>query len=846
MQEKSVILTPNKRLARYLEWQFCKTIAEQNQSTWPSIKILPLKTWLTNCWQECPDTRILLKPFQEKLLWQQIITDNLDEKYIGLIKLAINAHEAINGWQLKTSKISQVTEDIAVFQRIYKKFKEACKIKNLVTVSELPNLLIPYIQKYNFETITFAGFDEYNPQLQLLITAIKNTGCRILEVDPNNCQNSIQKRLGFNNQNQELRTCALWTKKIIATSPNKTIGIVVPNLIELRAPIYRIFATILADDKNINISVGIPLNTIPIIKHAINFLSMSKRFSLIKLSNLLLSKYIIGSEKEKAERAALNSELRQTGHLQFNVSQIKSLAIKTAIEIPILINTLQQWQKIWKKIYNKHFDSSEWIKVFVEILQTFGWPGENTLTNLEAIARDSFLQTLQEFATTNLIINKISFKKALSMLNTLIINTNIQQESHKDAPINILGTLEATGINFDYIWIMGLDQENWPPRPKPNPFIPLTLQKKLSIPHASAERELQFCNTLINRYKRSAKEIIFSYTKQHEDRIIEPSPLIVDIPEISIANLELAETSTIEQKIYASKKLEILTQDPSPKLTQEEITHANSRLLEQQALCPFRAFMEFRLKTTEPKKPEPGISKSNRGIVIHNALEKIWQTVKTQQYLHTLDSDQYQKLIISSIEDSLNKISPTLPAALYKLEKQCLLTLLGCWLEIEKNRLPFTVIATEKTVKINLSSLPIKIRIDRIDQLADGNILLIDYKTGKNLPSIFDWFGDRPKNIQLPLYSLAINSTHGLALAQINTHTIKFKNISFAELAYGLSSASNEEKPKTNITWDELMIYWQKMLTKIVNDFTSGHALPAPITSQICQQCGFKPVCRIT
>ena len=842
MQEKSVTLTPNKRLARHLQKQFCISHTKQNQNAWHSAKILPLKTWLINCWQECSDPRVLLNPFQEKLLWQKIIIENLGEKFISLTKFAINAHESISAWQLKDINYpAYKTEDIIIFQRLYGKLKEYCKDKNLVTTSKLPTLLIPYIQNHNFEKITFAGFDEYNPQLQTLIASIKETGCEIFELDPNNYQNSVQKRLGFDNLKQEIITSAKLAKQILNKNDSSNIGIVVPKLVELRSEISQIFSEILGDDKIINISAGIPLNTTPIINCALELLSLSESFSLKTINKILLSPYITSAETEKSERAFFNFQLNQLNYFQISVNAIKQLAGKN---IPLLMQTLLKWQDFFSHAQNKTLYPSDWIQIFTQILQIFGWPGENNLTDLESTATKYFTRSLQEVAATNLTTGKVSYKKALQILHEFIIDTTLQPEREIDAPINIIGTLEATGINFDYLWIMGLDQENWPPALHPNPFIPFEIQKKFSLPHASAERELHFCEMLIKRYKRSAKEIIFSYVKQIEDRVIEPSSLIADIPEISIDDLGLAKTITWAQKIHSSQNLEILDIDLAPKLTPNETIHASSRLIELQSLCPFQAFMEFRLATKEPKKPELGISKIKRGILIHSALEHFWQNVKTQQNLCQLEPTQLQKLINDCSEYALNKLALTL--SLYKLEKQCLISLLTRWLEIEKMRLPFRVIATEKTIQINLSSIPIKLRIDRIDQLANDSSVLIDYKTGKNLPSVFDWFGPRPKNTQLLLYSVAIGSIQGLALAQINIESLKLKDISLNELLFGLRTIDpTENNLKNNITWEELIEYWRNILTNLACDFASGKSSPTPLSPQVCKQCSFGPVCRV-
>ena len=74
------------------------------------------------------------------------------------------------------------------------------------------------------------------------------------------------------------------------------------------------------------------------------------------------------------------------------------------------------------------------------------------------------------------------------------------------------------------------------------------------------------------------------------------------------------------------------------------------------------------------------------------------------------------------------------------------------WLLHESRRRPFAVEKTEENETILVNGLELNIRMDRIDTI-DGGRLLIDYKTGKvNADS---WDGDRPTEPQLPIYAIS-------------------------------------------------------------------------------------------
>lgn len=836
MQKESIILTPNNRLASYLKSQFY----EINPTNWRNKKILPLTTWLANCWQESADPRILLNSHQERLIWQNIIEEDLGKNFCNITDTVIKTHELLVNWQIDTTNWTNYeSEDVVVFKRLYNKFKDCCKKQNLVTICQLPSLLLPHLQHQNLK-ITFTGFNEYPPQLQAFIDTLKSSNCLICHSDPNNHKNSLLKKISFIKQQDEITTVARFAKQLITHNPEVNIGVITANLIDLRPKILRIFNDVLGSTENINFSAGTIFSSIPIISCALELLELQEPFGLETLSKIFLSPYVMGAEIEKSNRTLLDFHLCQLKQ-QFEITDIEYLAKKYSKNISILIDILQKTRDIFISIKNKKLDNSDWIKIFAQILQTLGWPGETNLTSAESMAVERFTKLLQELATTSLIAGKTSYAQTLQTLRRIANHTMFQTINTTKSQINILGTLEAAGINFDHLWVMGVDQENWPPSPSPNPFIPIKIQKKNFLPHSSAERELYFCEKLINRFKHSAKQIIFSYVNQIEDRIIEQSSLIADIPETSIDSLDLATFTESVKKIYSSKKMEELIDDDSLALTPDESIHGGSRLIELQSLCPFRAFAEFRLQAKEFKQLGSGIDKLKRGILIHTSLEKFWQEVKTHQNLCALNQENLQKLVKKSLTYALNKekISKTL----YPLEQKCLTRLLNSWLEIEKSRPSFQVMATEKTVHTTLGPIQIKLRIDRIDKLVDGSLLLIDYKTGKKLPAIFDWFGKRPKNPQLPLYCVAVDESQSFAFAQINIESIKFKSIGLDELVFGMQTVDGNNF-KNNINWHELVTYWHKNLIDLAKSFASGYANPEPLSPQVCKQCAFGILCR--
>src|SRR3546814_2928165 len=81
------------------------------------------------------------------------------------------------------------------------------------------------------------------------------------------------------------------------------------------------------------------------------------------------------------------------------------------------------------------------------------------------------------------------------------------------------------------------------------------------------------------------------------------------------------------------------------------------------------------------------------------------------------------------------------------------------WLALERKREPFWVRDVEQEYTWLHGPLELKLRLDRIDELGDGRLALIDYKSGNgNIDPKPDWMRARPVGLQLPFYAAVLRS----------------------------------------------------------------------------------------
>ena len=124
-----------------------------------------------------------------------------------------------------------------------------------------------------------------------------------------------------------------------------------------------------------------------------------------------------------------------------------------------------------------------WARHFSALLDAAGFPGERTLDSAEFQTRAKWYEVLGEFALLERVLPRMSCAQALARLRRLRADTLFQPESN-DAPVQVLGILESAGLEFDHLWVSGLTDDAWPLAARPNPFIPVALQKKAGDPRS--------------------------------------------------------------------------------------------------------------------------------------------------------------------------------------------------------------------------------------------------------------------------------------------------------------------------------------------------------------------------
>lgn len=871
LAEGGSVVTPNRRLARAVKRDFDAARRTSGAGAWTSADVLPWSTWLERTFAELtreePGVQVLA-PAQELALWQQAIADSayahalLDTAATARVVREAWAQE--HGWRLDVAGWrSGLHDDAKAYLAWATRFRERCAAGGWTSQAMLADAVASRLghSRRIAQRLVFFGFDELSPQQQALLAALRSAGTIVDEVQPDGPVGE-HRRLVFPGATDELAGVARLARDLLLADPGVSIGVVVPDLSRRRAEVARVFDDALEPDRVLaphrprprawNLSLGVPLSSCPLVQGALSILGLARgRLPLTAMGSLLRSPFLAGAEQEATRRALLDARLRSRGPLEVDLPTLQREAFARDREQPhacrILSARLERWTVSVRSAVALRQPPSAWSSTFLEVLAGLGWPGERPLDSEEYQTWEKWREVVAGLSVLDPVVGTLRYGDALSWLSRLAADTLFQPAS-ADVPLQVLGVLESAGLRFDHLFVLGLHDEAWPPAPRPNPFLPIALQRAHRMPHASAEWELAFARRLVASWRRSARSVNFSHAARDDDRILRASPLIADLPPTAAAAWS---GSGFAAAMLAQARVESFDDDLAPALPSGHEVRGGATVFENQAACPFRAYARHRLGARSLEEGRPGLDARERGTLVHRALAELWGALDSQARLLALDAPGVGAAVAGAVETAIDAMRRERPDAMQgvfaAIERDRLRALLERLLVVERGRAPFRVVERESPRALEWGGLRVQTRVDRVDELEDGSRVLLDYKTGK--ARVAAWIGDRPDAPQLPLYAVTDpGDVAAVAFVQIQARDVRFSGLSRYEAL--LPGVQTLEQAATSVgdlrDWSGLFAGWRTVLDTLAREFLAGHAAVAPKRyPHTCQYCDLGPFCRV-
>jgi len=872
---QSRLLTPTNRLSRHLQSQYAAAQIKQGQTSWPTPDVLSWTAWLQRSWHainmHAESNRFLLNACQQQALWQEIIANSPYAKQLlhntTTARQAIAAWNLLQQWQLTAFPDDiYLSEDARVFNSWAATYQQKCASENWIDEASLATVYRETVLKYNIlphQSLALLGFYELTPQQHSLFACLEQMGCRIVKPDLEQRRAMIRQG-GFADLRQELRAAAHWARHLLERNPAQgkaaSIGIVIPNLQHCRHIVAAEFDDVLLpaailsaadiEQRPYSISLGRALNEYPLIDTALLLMGLLRQpVTLDAMSLLLRSPFIKAAASEQQSRAQLDAALHEHGEARFFLNTLLHIATNRLEPHQIsqdFINCLLALKELMQALPARQ-TPVQWIATVSRVLNIFAWPGERSLNSAEYQIVDAWQTVMERFASLELVTPALSQSEALSQLHRLVTEFSFQPET-AEAPIQILGMIAAAEMQFDHLWLLGLHEEIWPPPARPDPFIPISLQRECRMPGASAGIELEYARNMTQHLVNSSPDVILSYPQNEKERALRPSPLLRPYLEAA-AELYMQQDTSYAQQILQSQHLETLVDNSGPAVKRNDKARGGTALFKDQSACAFRAFAKHRLHARTLSEVDIGLDALARGSLIHDLMQLFWTRVKSQQSLSDMGAEALDKLIHDCAAEIMSRNREQYPHTyterFTKLETARLQELLQEWLQQELRRSAFIVKACEQNYVFTIEGIEVRTRIDRIDELGHGKQLIVDYKTGK--PRVADWFGERLDDPQLPLYAISSDvQVAALAFARIKRGEMAYIGLAEdSDILPGTKAYSETSHAVETATWPALLTAWKQVLSALAIAFREGEAAVNPKNVQTCQYCDLHAFCRI-
>jgi probable DNA repair protein len=738
-ERSTTIITANALAAQQWELHLAADALARNERAWESPPLKAYAAWLEELWLEhAGDRGPALSPNQSLALWRRIVAESAESGdligHTGAAQWAAGAWSLLHRWQ-----IDPASERAESQQVDYRAFLSWCRAyrawldgHGFVDRAEIEAALPSRVAAT--ARLVLADLDEPYPARESLLRELEARGATLETLAaPVSAGSRHAARLA--DAADELRAAFAWAAQRRSASLEARVAIVVPNAPRRGHEIERLAAGLPSAECWID---GRTLADEPAIGAAVDALALAgAHASYATFGRWLRSPFFAGAADERFARARLDAELRAElrSQLSFRAAYRSGVAELLAARIPVAARALGAALDVVGAV--RRATPSRWAHVVTRFLTELQWQAPSTRAALL-----TWQSTLDELARLTPIVGEISLDSALAELERLL-----ERSTRAALPVrgvHVLARIEDVGPGYDAVWVTGFTDAAWPQPPHGNPLLPLALQRAHGMPYSSPRDAQERSARALDRLVRRSRELVISWPARVYDYETEPSPAIRNWPTLSANEIE---TLTAAPPLRAAARESFA--DAAPPLKAARVP-GGTGALGRQARCPLRSFYQDRLGARQLEPLAFGVPARLRGIAAHRAAESLLGDEPAQ-------ADFAAKLgaVVPSVERALAKLfgraRPHLEA-LYELEAEQLERALAALLRADLTRAAFRVRSVEQRTTVTIGPLTFDVRSDRVDELADGTLAIVDYKTGERATS-GEWFGARLRDAQVPLYA---------------------------------------------------------------------------------------------
>jgi ATP-dependent helicase/nuclease subunit B len=825
-----VVLTASRRLARALKAAHAGQQVDAGRATWQTPDIHYWTDWLGRQLAEATDpVPQRLDTLSCQLTWERALRGRLPEGMLGIggiVRQSMDAWRRAGDWEIgaDTLRATARTDDERLFAAAAADVADRLKQGGWTDAAGLAAAVAALFESSPGNApahVAFAGFDRVSPATRRVQAALEGAGCRVTHVGSVDRHGELVA-VACEDDESELRAAGAWARRILADDPGASIGIVCSGLESRAATAGRLVREGFVPgwqfepgglSAAVDVSYGRPLSDYPAIGIALLLLRWtSEALSGRQVSVLLRSPCWAGSDS--AARARIELKLREIPDREWPVARFLAW-LDTDDDAPArLKEALSAIVAVRKD--DQRRSPADCIRSIDALLTETGWPGDEALTSDAFQLVNRWRELLNEVARAEIVQPEMAPAEAVRRLSSLAAETVWQPEGAAGV-IQVLGVLEAAGLEFDHVWMTGMDSAQWPPAPRPSPFLSIALQRDRDMPDATPANTLAFARQVLARISGSSRHCVYSWARVRDDAEMAPSTLLGNCRMVS--SDEYADPGWYAAQLAGDGTAESVAGDNAPPVAPGERVRGGAYTIQRQFNEPLAALVSGRLGVSSISRFTNGLSPGARGSLLHGALYNLFSDKPTQDALAAWSGPERERRIGSAVDTALTEFQHHADRILMRvlgLERERLRQILASCLDWEAGRdNGFSICSVEEDLSYEAHGINIGLRVDRIDRLDDGQLVVIDYKTGT--PKSFVRQEGDLRDVQPVLYAAAIMASGGGDIG-----ALLFQNIDSRKISY--SGAGGAHRSKEAEQWPARLAGWLDDVDEVIRDLARGDA----------------------
>jgi probable DNA repair protein len=820
------VLASSRRLARTLTEHYAGQQARRGQAAWRTPEIYYWRDWLGIALTDVsgPDPLpVRISGAQSRVVWERCLAQTIDDPLLNrgaLLRQVQDTWSRLQDWQVTIGDCerSARSRDHFAYVRAARCYEAALEEGSWVDPAGLPELCARLVGQNRIvapRQLYVAGFDRLTPQVSGLLDALRARGSDVEVLDPDTAPR-LAAVYAYESSEAELRAAGRWARRWLDENGSARLAVIVPDLEQAAGRAGRLVQEGLVPgwqnggsslDRAANVSFGQPLLAYPAVRVA--SLLLRWLYSDIPTADvsMLLCSSLLGAGSVDG-RCRLELELRQRPAQQWSPESV-SAVLGRGSDAPEVEGWFRALRRLTRKraALPKYASPAAWAAVFDGVLDDFGWPGAPNLSSEAFQLVNRWRELLNEFSRLTLVEGRLDKLEAHRRLDAMALETLFQPES-TDPLVQVLGPLEAAGLEFDGIWVAGMTAANWPPQSRPLALVSRELQRERGMPDAAPEDTLHYGTRVLERLLGSGADVVVSHALHEGDAEQSLSGLVARYGIAASAGPD--DPGWNAARLLGRVPIRPIARDRVPGVAAGERVLGGAATLQYQLTEPFSAFVRGRLGVRLLPTFGPGLTAQFRGSLVHDVLRYLYAELPDSVEIGTWRGDRLDEKAEAAVARTFAAFSPhadRLLKKLLQLEERRTAALARKVVALDRDRESFSTQAVESPVEAVIEGVRLLLRVDRIDRLPNGDLLIWDYKTGRSR-KLLDRDGN-PSDYQLVVYSCAMDGRiAGIGLYNIDSRAVGIDTA-------GIGTMSPPE-------WDEALARWQLRAREAARELAGG------------------------